>query len=60
MEKNEKDLNLKLPSIWENEKEKFWIESTRQISEILIEKYCLHIKYVVKYNMAHLTNAEMP
>lgn len=42
--KNEKDLNLKLPSIWENEKEKFWIESTRQISEILIEKYCLHIK----------------
>lgn len=41
--KDETKLTLKLPNIWENEKEKFWIEATRQISEILIEKYCLNI-----------------
>jgi hypothetical protein len=42
--KDETNLTLKLPNIWENEKEKFWIEATRQISEILIEKYCLNIQ----------------
>ena len=42
--KDEARLTLKLTNIWENEKEKFWIEATRKISEILIEKYCLNIK----------------
>lgn len=42
--KDEARLTLKLPNIWENEKEKFWIEAIRKISEILIEKYCLSIK----------------